>query len=105
MRLQEIAKDVYACLQPDRGLGWSNSGFINRGGGLVVDTFWDLRSTRELIENYSRVWSEPARRVLNTHHLTRRSTRSRSFAGCTNCVLRMASNDRSVTPEAQESQH
>jgi glyoxylase-like metal-dependent hydrolase (beta-lactamase superfamily II) len=68
MRLQEIAKDVYACLQPDRGLGWSNSGFINSGGGLVVDTFWDLRSTRELVENYSRVWSEPARRVLNTHH-------------------------------------
>ena len=68
MRLQEIAKDVYTCLQPDRGLGWSNSGFINSGGGLVVDTFWDLRSTRELIENYSRVWREPARRVLNTHH-------------------------------------
>jgi cyclase len=68
MRLQEITKDVYACLQPDRGLGWSNSGFINSGGGLVVDTFWDLRSTRELIENYARVWREPARRVLNTHH-------------------------------------
>src|SRR5262245_63998351 len=68
MKLQEIANDVYACLQPDRGLGWSNSGFINGGGGLVVDTFWDLRSTRELIENYSSVWREPARRVLNTHH-------------------------------------
>src|SRR5215510_13216071 len=68
MRLQEIAKDVCTCLQPDRGLGWSNSGFINSGGGLVVDTFWDLRSTRELVENYSRVWREPARRVLNTHH-------------------------------------
>ena len=68
MRLQEIAKDVYACLQPDRGLGWSNSGFINNGGGLVIDTFWDLRSTRELIDNYSRVWREPTRRVFNTHH-------------------------------------
>ena len=68
MRLHEIAKDVYTCLQPDRGLGWSNSGFINSGGGLVIDTFWDLRSTRELVENYSRVWLEPARRVLNTHH-------------------------------------
>jgi glyoxylase-like metal-dependent hydrolase (beta-lactamase superfamily II) len=67
MRLQEIAKDVYACLQPDRGLGWSNSGLINRAGGLVIDTFWDLRSTRELIENYSRVWREPVRRVFNTH--------------------------------------
>jgi cyclase len=67
MTLQEIAKDVYACLQPDRGLGYSNSGFINRGGGLVVDTFWDLPHTRELIAQYARVWREPASRVVNTH--------------------------------------
>jgi len=68
MQLQEIADDVYACLQPDRGLGWSNSGLINRAGGLVVDTFWDLPHTRELIEQYSRVWKEPARRLVNTHN-------------------------------------
>lgn len=68
MRLQEIATDVYACLQPDRGLGWSNSGLINRGGGLVVDTFWDLPHTRELIRQYSSVWKQPARRLVNTHN-------------------------------------
>lgn len=68
MELREITTDVYACLQPDRGLGWSNSGFINRDGGLVVDTFWDLPRTRELIQNYARVWQGPARRLVNTHH-------------------------------------
>lgn len=68
MQLQEIATNVYACLQPDRGLGWSNSGFINAGGGLVVDTFWDLPHTRELIANYARVWQQPATRLVNTHH-------------------------------------
>ncbi len=68
MELVEIASDVYACLQEDRGLGWSNSGLVNRGGGLVVDTFWDLPHTRELIERYARLWREPARRVVNTHH-------------------------------------
>jgi cyclase len=68
MQLQQLAQDVYACLQPDRGLGWSNSGFINRGGGLVVDTFWDLPHTRELIENYARVWRKPAERLVNTHN-------------------------------------
>jgi glyoxylase-like metal-dependent hydrolase (beta-lactamase superfamily II) len=67
MKLEEIATDVFACLQPDRGLGYSNSGLINRGGGLVVDTFWDLPHTRDLIAQYARVWKEPARRVLNTH--------------------------------------
>ncbi len=68
MDLQEISKDVYACLQEDRGLGTSNSGFVNRGGGLVVDTFWDLPHTRQLIDLYARVWKAPARRVVNTHH-------------------------------------
>ncbi len=68
MKLHELAPDVYACLQPDQGLGWSNSGLINRGGGLVVDTFWDLPHTRELIAQYARVWKAPAQRVVNTHH-------------------------------------
>lgn len=68
MELREIAPDVHACLQEDRGLGWSNSGFVNRGGGLVVDTFWDLPLTRRMIELYSGVSSEPPRRLVNTHH-------------------------------------
>lgn len=68
MELREIGNDVYACLQPDKGLGWSNSGLINRGDGLVVDTFWDLPRTRQMIEHYARVWSKPASKVVNTHH-------------------------------------
>jgi glyoxylase-like metal-dependent hydrolase (beta-lactamase superfamily II) len=68
MELREIATAVYACLTPDRGLGWSNSGFVDRGGGLVIDTFWDLPHTQALIETYRRVRAEPARRVVNTHH-------------------------------------
>jgi glyoxylase-like metal-dependent hydrolase (beta-lactamase superfamily II) len=68
MELREVGTDVYACLQPDRGLGTSNSGLLARGGGLVVDTFWDLPHTRAMIETYARVWHTPVRRVVNTHH-------------------------------------
>jgi len=68
MELREIGTDVFACLQEDRGLGTSNSGLVNRGGGMVVDTFWDLPHTRDMIALYSRVWRGPARRVVNTHH-------------------------------------
>ncbi len=68
MELREIARGVYTCLQEERGLGTSNSGLVDRGGGLVVDTFWDLPHTRELLAHYGRVWREPARRVVNTHH-------------------------------------
>ena len=67
MQLVEVGRDVYACLQPDTGLGKSNSGLVNRGGGLVIDTFWDLPHTRAMIETYARVWPAPARRVVNSH--------------------------------------
>ena len=67
MELREIAKDVYACLQEDKGLGCSNSGLVNSGGGLVVDTFWDLPHTREMIGHYASVWPDWPRRVVNTH--------------------------------------
>lgn len=68
MDLVEVGRDVWACLQEDRGLGCSNSGLVARGGGLVVDTFWDLPHTRALIATYARVWDGPVRRVVNTHH-------------------------------------
>src|SRR5262245_60996019 len=68
MELREIGNGVYTCLQEDRGLGTSNSGLLARGGGLVVDTFWDLPHTRAMIETYAKVWTAPVRRVVNTHH-------------------------------------
>ncbi|MFQ5699255.1 MAG: MBL fold metallo-hydrolase [Myxococcota bacterium] len=67
MELRAIADEVWACLQEDRGLGFSNSGLVRCGGGLVVDTFWDLPHTREMIDHYASVWSAPPRRVVNTH--------------------------------------
>lgn len=68
MELIRLAADVYACEQEDRGLGWSNSGFVARGGGFVVDTLYDLPLTRRMIELYASVHPEPAARLVNTHH-------------------------------------
>lgn len=70
MELTAIGPDVYACLQPDRGLGWSNSGLIARGGGLVVDTFWDLPRTRSAMELFAPHLdgADAARQLVVTHH-------------------------------------
>ena len=68
MKLEKLATDVYAWLQPDRGLGWSNSGLIARGGGMVVDTLWDLPRTRTMLDAYATVHPKQPRRVVNTHH-------------------------------------
>ena len=68
MELREVAPHAYACLQEDRGWGWSNSGFVNRGGGLVVDTLADLGHTRRMLDLYATVSREAPRRLVNTHH-------------------------------------
>ena len=68
MELKEIAKDVYACLQEDRGFGWNNAGFVNLGGGLIIDTLYDLSHTKQMIELYKTISLEPASRLVNTHH-------------------------------------
>ena len=82
MELREIGTDVYACLQEDRGLGRSNSGLVNRGGGLVVDTFWDLPHTRAADRARTRAsGSAPARRVVNTHHNGDHCWGNQLFAG------------------------
>ena len=68
MELQPLETDVFACLQPDRGFGWSNSGLVARGGGLVVDTFWDLPRTRSMLSLYAGVHPSAPKRLVNTHH-------------------------------------
>ena len=68
MELKKIAKDVYACLQEDKGWGWNNAGFVNLGGGLAIDTFYDIPRTKQMIGLYREVTTEPIKRLVNTHH-------------------------------------
>ena len=68
MELRQLDRDVYACEQEDRGLGWSNSGFVARGGGFVVDTLYDVVLTRQMVSLYASVHPSPAQRLVNTHH-------------------------------------
>lgn len=68
MELKEVAENVYACLQEDRGLGWSNAGLVNLAGGLAIDSLYDLNHTKEMLDLYRTVSPEPPRRLVNTHH-------------------------------------
>lgn len=82
MKRVEIAKDVYACLQPDKGFGWNNAGFIGCGGGLVVDTFWDLAYTGRMIDLFREVGPQPPRYLVNTHHNADHVWGNQLFADC-----------------------
>ncbi len=68
MELKEIAKDVYACLLEDKGFGWNNSGFINLGDGLVIDTHYDLSTTQKQIDLIASVANKKPAYLVNTHH-------------------------------------
>ncbi|MCP4755780.1 MAG: MBL fold metallo-hydrolase [Proteobacteria bacterium] len=68
MEFKDIAKDVYACLQEDKGFGWNNTGFINLGGGVAVDGCYDLPHTQQLVDHIASVAGKPAQFLINTHH-------------------------------------
>ncbi|HXZ84269.1 MAG TPA: MBL fold metallo-hydrolase [Myxococcota bacterium] len=68
--LHELGNGCYAWLQPDGGWGWSNAGLVaDSGESLLVDTLFDLRLTREMLEAM-RASVPAARRIatlVNTH--------------------------------------
>jgi cyclase len=51
--LHDLGNHCYAWLQPDGGWGYSNSGLIvDQGETLLVDTLFDLKLTREMLDGY-----------------------------------------------------
>lgn len=68
MRLKKLSEDVYACLQRDiTGWGYNNTGFIRKGGGLVIDSMWDLNFTQQMIDLFGSVCPPPYSYLVNTH--------------------------------------
>ena len=68
MELREIAPHVFAALVPDRGWSWSNAGFVARGAGLMIDTFMDVRRTREALALLAEAGAGQPAQLVNTHH-------------------------------------
>jgi glyoxylase-like metal-dependent hydrolase (beta-lactamase superfamily II) len=69
--LHEVGRGLYAYLQPDGSWGWSNAGLVVDGDqSLLVDTLFDLRLTREMLDAMRRAEPRAAARigtVVNTH--------------------------------------
>jgi cyclase len=67
--LHELGDGLFAYLQPDGGWGWSNAGLITAGGtSLLVDTLFDLRLTRDMLDAMRPVTaSHPIGQAMNTH--------------------------------------
>ena len=76
IRYVEVAKDIYAAIAPAQGLditdaglmdNFSNSAYINRGEGLVCDTFFDLPHAQDLWDFCVQKSGHAPGVVINTH--------------------------------------
>jgi cyclase len=67
MKLQQVSENCFAVLNEKNRLCDANSGFINRGGGVVIDTQCDLGHARQMIDLLREVSPAPAKYVVNTH--------------------------------------
>ena len=69
--LHDLGSGGYAWIQPDGGWGWSNAGLVVDGDeSLLVDTLFDLKLTREMLNAMSRAEPTAARSfntLVNTH--------------------------------------
>ena len=70
MERVQVGRGIHAVLQEGAKLGESNTGFVDHGGGLVVDTMYDLPRTGAMVDllTEASTTSEPPRRLVNTHH-------------------------------------
>jgi glyoxylase-like metal-dependent hydrolase (beta-lactamase superfamily II) len=69
--LRDFGNGCYAWLQPDGSWGWSNAGLIaDRGESMLVDTLFDLKLTREMLEAMRKTEPKataPIGSLVNTH--------------------------------------
>lgn len=66
--LQQVGAGVYAWLQPNGEWGESNAGVVaGEDEALLVDTLWDLRLTRRMLDAVAREVHVPIRTIVNTH--------------------------------------
>jgi cyclase len=67
--LHEVAPRTFAWLQPNGDLGESNAGLVvSDGEGLLVDTLWDVRLTRRMLDAMApSTASAPITQLVNTH--------------------------------------
>jgi len=81
MKLQQVSEHCYAVLNQRNRACDANSGLVNRGGGVVIDTQSDLAHARRMITLFGQVWPSMPRRVINTSEGSDRVGGNQLFEG------------------------
>ncbi len=67
MEMHQVSNHCFAVINEKNRVCDANSGLINCGGGVVIDTQSDLSHARQMISMFNRVWPGMPDRVINTH--------------------------------------
>lgn len=89
MKLQQVSMSCYAVLNERHRLCDANSGLVNRGGGVVVDTQADLAHARRMVELFGSVWHGMPKYVINTSEAGDHVAGNQLFAGAQIIAHRM----------------
>lgn len=104
MKMQQISAHCYAVLNETNLVCDANSGLVNIGDGLLIDTQSDLPHARQMIELFSQVWSAAPRHVVLTHEDIDHVAGNQLFPGAEILAHRTVPGRMQQTADPAESQ-
>lgn len=105
MRMQQVSDNCFAVLNDKNRVCDANSGLINLGGGVLIDTQSDLPHARRMIELFSKVWPRLPRRVVNTHEDGDHVWGNQLFTGAEIIAHRSVAERMMHAADPRETQH
>lgn len=105
MKMQQVSDHCYAVLNEANRVCDANSGLINLGGGVVIDTQSDLPHAHQMIDLFSSVWSGMPRYVVLTHEDIDHVAGNQLFPDAEIIAHRSMPERMKVAADPVESQH
>lgn len=104
MKMQQVSEHCFAVLNETNLVCDANSGLINLGEGVLIDTQSDLPHARQMIELFSTVWSGMPRYVVLTHEDLDHVAGNQFFPGAEIIAHRTAADRMKHTADPAEDQ-
>jgi cyclase len=105
MEMKQVSDNCFAVLNEKNRVCDANSGLINQGGGVVIDTQADLPHGRQMIEMFSKVWPAMPQRVVNTHEDADHVWGNQLFEGAEIIAHSSVPERMKLVANPEESQH
>jgi glyoxylase-like metal-dependent hydrolase (beta-lactamase superfamily II) len=103
--MQQVSDHCYAVLNEANRVCDANSGLVNAGAGLVIDTQSDLAHARQMIELFGQVWPAMPRNVALTHEDIDHVAGNQLFPGAEIIAHRSMPERMKLAADPTENQH